>query len=235
MQIKKRYWKNLNNSQQRIFNMAINVLIMGRSGSGKSSSIENLPEKETVIVNTAMKDLPWRGWRKKFNQASKNIIEKDNIKEVKDAIIYVDKNMPDVKYIIIDDFQYLMAHHYMRNAMAMGWDVFKQMGQDIFELLWQTKLCRRDLIIYFMAHTEETDQGKVKCKTSGKMLDQHITMEGEFTIVLMSDTDGTDYWFETKTNGVTPAKTPRGMFDTARIPNDLLNVSKAIKTYYEGE
>jgi adenosyl cobinamide kinase/adenosyl cobinamide phosphate guanylyltransferase len=215
--------------------MASLALVIGRSGSGKSASLENLPEKETFVVNVASKDMPWKGWRKKFNAENKNYMETDSTVTITKFLAEVDKKLPHVNKIVIDDFQYLMGHYYMRKAMESGWDVFKQMGQDIFNLIWQAKLCKKDTIIYFLSHDEKSDDGRVKCKTSGKMLDQHITLEGEFTIVLVCDNDGTKYWFETKSNGLTPAKSPKGMFQDRIIDNDLNVVSNAIKTYYEGE
>ncbi len=90
-----------------------------------------------------------------------------------------------------------------------------------------------DVRVYILSHTETTDQGRTKMKTIGKMLDDKVTLEGMFTIVLRSIvTDGANF-FTTKNSGNDTVKAPMGLFDDELIENDLAVVDEAICSYYD--
>jgi hypothetical protein len=211
------------------------ILIIGKSGSGKSRSIINLDPKETFIVNVNNKDLPIRGWQKKYTQVNEkgegNMIANDDHEKIDNAMHWIDKKRTDIKVIVIDDFQYIMANEFMRRGKEKGYEKFTEIGMHAWNLLFNARLFRSDLFIVFLAHSEESDSGQTKCKTIGKMLDDKICIEGMFTIVLGTVYEDGKYFFETQTNGQNTLKSPEGLFPSNRIENDLNFVIQSIRKY----
>ena len=217
--------------------MAKNVLIIGGSGSGKSRSIKGLDSKETAIINVNGKDLPFKGWKSKYVVISKdggNLFNcknsPDDYDDVINVVRHIDKNRPDIKIIVIDDFQYLMVNEFMRRSKEKGYEKFSEIGEHPWKLIWDCQLCRQDLIIYFLAHSEVSESGNVKIKTIGKMLDEKVCIEGMFTICLGTKVEDGKYYFETQSTGQTPLKSPEGMLPL-RMENDLNQVTKLIRKY----
>jgi hypothetical protein len=225
--------------------MAQGVLIIAESGAGKSTSIETLDPKETFIINVANKPLPFKGWKKKYTIWSKdnpagNMYDKAGPENIEACIKYVSEKRPEIKNIIVDDFQYMSSFEFFDKANEKGYEKFTQIGAHLAKVVRMPKDMRDDLIIFFLTHAEEaTDmegKRKFKAKTIGKMVDEKLTLEGLFSIVLFGkakrNKDGEiRYVFETQTNGENTCKSPRGMFPTLEIPNDLQLVVKAIKDY----
>lgn len=234
--------------------MANLVGIVTPSGFGKSTSIgkneelgiAGLDPTETAIINVKSKPLPFRGWK---NQYKGKISEKGNYAEIADtrevmnAVTYISSNRPDIKVVVIDDFQYLMAEQFMADALKSGFEKFSKLGKYIYDLLTTCSKVREDLTIIVLAHSEETKHGSTesyKLKTIGKMLDEKVTLEGLFTILLYgkSSFDNTEKKtkkeFVTNYDGEFPAKSPHGMFSDLYINNDLGLVVKKIKEYNEG-
>lgn len=228
------------------------VSIVGFSGSGKSSSygenkelgIVGLDPKTTAIFNVSGKDLPFRGWQSKYKgklSEGGNYFESSDAKEISDAMAYVNANRPDIKSIILDDSQYIMAFEYMRRAKETGYNKFTDLGVNVSKIVEVARTSRRDLTVYFLWHPEVDSKGEYKIKTVGAMVDQYLTLEGLFTVVLYmkKPTKGTDnkmkYEFVTNNDGEYPAKSPAGMFSQLYIPNDLALVEKAIASYNKGE
>ena len=200
--------------------MGIPVLILGESGSGKSCSLRNFNENEVGIFNIAGKPLPFR----KHLQAVENAHYADIIKGLK---------LGKVKTYVIDDSQYLMAFEMFDRAKEMGYNKFTDIALNFRNLIdYIMRNTPKDYIVYFLHHTETTDTGKIKAKTSGKMLDNQITLEGLFSIVLLCKTDGKEHYFETQSDGFTTCKSPMEMFDV-KIDNDLKMVDTTIRNYYE--
>ena len=226
--------------------MAQEILIIGESGSGKSTSMENLDPKSTFIVNVGKKPMPFRGWKSKYSTLSKenpsgNYIETDSHSVIVSTLKHVSENMPDIKTVIIDDFQYLMANEYMRRANERGFDKFTDIGLHAWEVANAGKNMRDDITFIMVGHAEtSTDlQGnrKLKFKTIGKLVDNVITMEGMFTIVLFTevspDPEGKiQHYFVTQSDGTTTCKSPKGMFTEIKVPNDLKSVIETINKYY---
>lgn len=229
--------------------MAEKIAVVGGSGKGKSTSIlpndeigiKGLNPKETVLVNVTGKSLPTRGWKKYFKEGIKaggNYVVTDDYQLIIDMMVYVDEKRPDIKNIVIDDAQYLMAFAFMARTKQKGYDKFNEIADFGFLPIEAVRnLKRSDLTIFFLYHDEEDANGERKIKTSGKMLDKHITLEGLFTIVLYSQAfkstgDKMDYRFLTNNDGTCSAKSPYGMFDTY-IPNDLGYVMSKVNTYYQ--
>jgi hypothetical protein len=225
--------------------MGQGVLIIAESGSGKSTSIESLDPKETFIINVANKPLPFKGWKKKYTLWSKdnpagNMFDRASVKNIEACINYVNEKRPEIKNIVVDDFQYMSSFEFFDRADEKGYEKFTQIGAGIARISRMPKDMREDLTVFFLTHAEEaTDmegKRKFKAKTIGRMVDEKLTLEGLFSIVLFGKVkkskDGViRYVFETTNNGENTCKSPRGMFSDFEIPNDLAFVKKAIIDY----
>lgn len=199
--------------------MGIPVLILGESGSGKSTALRNFGEEEIGILNVASKPLPFRKNLKCVNNATYSTISK--------AL-----SNPKLKAYAIDDSQYLMAFEEFDRAKETGYGKFTDMALNFSGLVrYCINSLPPDVVVYFLHHTETTDTGKIKAKTSGKMLDSKLTLEGLFSIVLLCRTDGQRHWFETQSDGYTTAKSPLDMFPK-EIDNDLKAVDTTIREYW---
>ncbi len=137
------------------------------------------------------------------------------------------------KALVIDDSQYLMVFEEFNRAKESGYGKFTDMAQNFYQLV-QTAIrdTSDDTVVYFLHHTEVDETGRIKAKTVGKMIDSKLTLEGLFPVVLLTGTDGTNYWFETQSDGYTTTKSPLGMFPEKRIDNDLKAVDAAIRDYW---
>ena len=200
--------------------MGIPVLVLGESGSGKSCSLRNFNKEDVVIYNIAGKPLPFK---KQLNKA-------DNVNY---AQIKSNMQKGNFKTYVIDDSQYLMAFEMFDRAKELGYNKFTDVALNFRGLVdFVIRNTPADVIVYFLHHTETTDTGKIKAKTSGKMLDNQLTLEGLFSIVLLCKTDGQEHYFETQSDGYSTCKSPMGMFDL-KIDNDLKMVDDKIREYYE--
>ena len=200
--------------------MGIPVLILGESGSGKSTSLRNFDPAEVGVFNVASKPLPFRKKLPLVNAATYGSILKS-------------LSNPKLKTYVIDDSQYLMAFAAFDRAKETGYQKFTDFALD-FRALIDFIITRTppDVIVYFLHHVERTDDGRTKAKTIGKMLDNQLTVEGLFSIVLLCKTDGARHYFETQSDGATTAKSPLEMFDR-EIDNDLKFVDSKIREYWE--
>lgn len=213
------------------------ILIIGESGTGKSTSIRNLDPKETFIINVLDKPLPFKGFKQNYTKFSKddlsgNYYSSDDYNMIIRAINYVDKNKPEIKNLIIDDWQYIMANEFMRRFSERGYDKFTQIGHNGWSTINEVTKCREDLNCFIISHSETGDNGKSKIKTIGKMVDEKITLEGMFTTVLHSIVIDGKYKFLTQIDGSHTAKSPMGMFEDKYIDNDLLLINELTKKYY---
>lgn len=216
--------------------MANITLIIGESGTGKSSSIETLDPKETFVINVIDKPLPFRGANTRYKRRDKdnagNYTSTDDYDKILKVIAFINKEMPHVKNVIIDDFQYIMANEFMRRAKERGYEKFTEIAQHAWTIISNAQLCRDDLYFFFLSHSESTQDGIVKAKTIGKMLDDKITVEGMFTVVFHSLINDGKYKFLTQNDSVHIAKSPRGMFDDKAIDNDLGKIKVEMSKYY---
>jgi hypothetical protein len=135
--------------------------------------------------------------------------------------------------IVIDDFQYILANEYMRRSEELGFAKFSDIGRHAWDILQETSKLTENKRIYVLAHSEQTEHGKIKAKTIGKLLDEKITIEGLFSIVLKTVVQNGNYLFSTRNNGYDTVKTPMGLFVDELIDNDLAAVDAAIVRYYE--
>lgn len=199
--------------------MGVPVLVLGASGSGKSTSMRNFDEKEVGIFNVAGKPLPFRKKLPKVDNATYATITKGltNCK---------------LKKYVIDDSQYLMAFESFDHAKETGYGKFTNMALNFRNLIdFIVRKVPDDVIVYMLHHTELADDGRVKAKTLGKMLDNQLTVEGLFSIVLLCQVEGSEHYFITNSDGSNSAKSPMDMFEL-KIDNDLKYVDTTIREYY---
>ena len=202
--------------------MAIPVLVLGQSGTGKSYSMKNFNEEEICLISVQKSLLPFR---KKFTET----VVTDKYSEIIKAMKATKK-----KVIVIDDTQYLMCNEFMRRATEKGFDKFTEIAQNFWSLVVQeVNNLPADTIVYLLCHTATDDNGMEKMKTIGKLVDEKITPEGLFTIVLKTAVSDGNYAFVTQNNGKDTVKSPEGMFTTYAINNDLKYVDEKIRNYYE--
>jgi hypothetical protein len=222
------------------------IAVVGQTGSGKSTSIEPLDPKETVVIDIVGKPLPFRGWKKKYTtgiQQGGNFLVSDKSDQIVTVLKYISENRPEIKQIIIDDFQYLLSTEFMNRANETGWQKFTDIAKHAWDVISAAKSLREDLKVFVLSHDEiitENFAPKRKMKTIGKLLDEKVTLEGLFTVVLFTDISKNkekqilEYTFITQNDGTTTGKSPRGMFEEMKIPNDLSFVIEKINEYYEG-
>ena len=211
--------------------MGTPVLIMGKSGSGKSTSLRNFGENEILLINVSRKPLPFR---KRFNTA----INTDKYSEIARAMTKLNCENPKVKTVVIDDAGYLITNMFMRGHSAKGrGNAIFGFDNDIADRFWRMigyiYALPQDVIVYILMHEECNDMGEYKPKTIGKILDEKVCLEGMFTIVLRCITQDGKHYFKTKTDGTDVSKSPPDMFSSELIDNDLKAVDTAIREYYE--
>lgn len=197
------------------------TVIMGASGTGKSTSLRNFKPDEICLVNVIGKELPFRcTFEEILNCDDYNTIEKFITKTQK-------------KIVVIDDVQYLMSNQYMIRARERGFDKFTEIGQNFWNFINFCKSLPQDVTVYLLTHTETEPDGREKIKTIGKMIDEKICLEGMFTVVLktMIDKDHR-YVISTHSNGLDTVKSPMDMFNNDYISNDLRYVDDVIRDYY---
>lgn len=206
--------------------MAEKILIMGESGTGKSTSIRNCDPEITAIVNPVGKPLPFRG-SKKFATLN-GVTGADEICNFMKEQVRLGK-----KIIIIDDFQYILAVPYMDRIKENGWDKWNDFGENYFKIIDVCKELPEDVCVYYFSHCETLENGLTTVKLIGKLLREKITIEGLFTIVLKTGVSEGKYYFFTQNSGKDTVKSPMGMFDSFSIDNDLAYVDAKIRNYYE--
>lgn len=204
--------------------MATLVLIIGKSGSGKSASLRNFEPDDVDVINVEAKPLPFR--------SRIQTIDTDNYREISKTIKDSKK-----KVIVVDDASYLITNSFMRGHASQGggnamFSFYNQLADDFWKLVTWLRSLDKEKIIYIIMHEQKNDFGDIKPKTIGKLLDDKVTIEGMFTIVLRAVMHDGKYYFRTHTDGFDVAKSPIGLFDADEIDNDLRMVDQTIREYY---
>ena len=211
------------------------ILIVAKSGRGKSTSMINLNPETTFLINIMGKALPFPKGMK--YRTGKNMLISTSTPVICAKLQEISNKQPEIKTVVIDDAQYLMATEFMATAMVKGYEKFTKMARNFWDVLFLSTKLRGDLKVFMLAHEEETFTGERKMKTLGKMLDDKITPEGMSSMVLYGEIRVKDnrnkYMFVTQSDGSTNAKTPMGMFPI-EIDNDLELVCKRTDEYYNG-
>jgi hypothetical protein len=205
--------------------MAVLVMIYGQSGTGKSTSLRNFKHEEVAVINVSGKPLPFRGDLKPYNT--------DNYTKIINAICNTDR-----KSIVIDDAGYLITNQFMRGHSNTGagnavFAFYNTIADYFWSLIQFIMNMPEDKIVYVIMHEDTDDNGDTRPKTIGKLLDEKVCVEGMFTIVLRCIIDNGEHLFVTQAENRAVSKSPKGMFEEVRIPNDLRYVDEHIRDYYD--
>lgn len=212
--------------------MSIPVLVMGRSGSGKTYSIKNFAPNEVGVISVEKGRLPFKS-DIKVVKIPKDFGGKDTMKQLHQKRYEWLENIIEtakVKSIVIDDSQYLLVNEMFDRSNEPGYNKFTDMAVNFRDLIhYINETPQDDKIVYFLHHSELDADGREKVKTTGKMLDEKLVLEGCFDVVLYCK----DQKFYTQANGQSTAKSPEGMFPAVEMPNDLKAVDEAIRAYWK--
>lgn len=205
--------------------MGIPILIYGRSGTGKSRSLKNFGEDEITLINVESKPLPFR---KRFNYT----INTDQYGKIMEAL---SKTPSDTT--VIDDAGYLLTNMFMRGHASRGtgsstFDLYNDIGDSFWKLIKFIKTLPENKIVYIVMHEEQNDNGAVKLKMLGKLLEQKVCVEGMVTIVIRCMCDEDRHYFRVTNNGADITKAPEDMFEKPEMDNDLKQVDSIIREYY---
>jgi hypothetical protein len=211
------------------------IVVLGESGTGKSTSMRNLDPKETYVINVLSKPLPFRGYKKVYNEESLNFLESDDYRMINQYLIAINERRPDIKTVVIDDFSFLMNNEFMRRCREKTFDKFTEMASNMFTILETCKNFRTDLFCFIMCHTEKDHAGVIKPKTVGKMTADYVGISERVSIVLHSQIVDRQYKFLTQHDGTSVAKSPISMFEEMYIDNDLAVIRETISEYYNSD
>lgn len=204
--------------------MAQMVLVIGESGTGKSTSLRNCDPATTAVVNPVGKPLPFKG---KFEMLN-------SVTDARKIIKFMNQQVAAGKKLIaVDDFQYILAVPYMNRIKETGWDKYNDFGANYFEIIEVCKDLPDDVVVVYYSHLETLDNGLTTVKLIGKLLREKITIEGLFTVVLRTGVAEAKYYFYTQNSGKDTVKSPIGMFPAYAIDNDMNHVADKIRNYYE--
>lgn len=209
--------------------MSIATLILGESGTGKSTSLRNMQPAETLLIQVIPKPLPFRSkdWKPLTRDGGNIVVSADSAQ----IVAFMQKTTRPV--IVVDDFQYLLATEFMSRAHETGYTKFTEMASHYYNVLKAATELAAHKRVYLLSHTDTSDTGQVRAKTIGKLLNEKITVEGLVTIVLRTLVINGKYVFATKNNGSDTTKTPMDLFADEHIDNDLKAVDDSIVAYYE--
>ncbi|MBU4609183.1 ATP-binding protein [Achromobacter sp. GG226] len=210
--------------------MSIATLVLGSSGTGKSTSLRNLDPSKTVLIQCIKKPLPFRskGWKVRASMK-----DEGNVFQTDDAAL-IEKIMKGSPHevVVIDDFQAMLVNQLMARASEKGYDRFTDIGKSAWNLFNCAGALAPGRRVYILSHTQTDDVGNIRMKTVGKLVDQTLVPEGYFTVVLRTEVVNGQYVFRTQTNGMDCCKSPVDMFEDEHIPNDLAEVDAQIVDFY---
>jgi len=216
--------------------------IVGATGTGKSTAIKHLDPKSTYIINVAKKELPFKGAEKLYNRENKNYDEIDDANEITRRLRILSDKAPHIKTIVIEDSNYIMGFTIVSKATDPGYTKFSLMAKEMVELFREARKLRDDITVFYVTHPETIEDGGdivgYKIKTAGKLIDNQVLLEGLMTICLYTyideNKDGTaKYSLITNRFKKMPAKSPDGMFEDIKIPNNLQLVLDKVHNYYQ--
>ena len=206
------------------------IMILGASGSGKTTSLEKLDPKQTFYIDADGKGMSWKGWRKQYNSTNKNYYRCDDPTYIYGLMQTIDAKQPQVKYLIIDTLNGCMVADEMRRSKEKTYDKWMDLAQSVYNIVDYSNKMRDDLTVILIGHTQTSDDGFTCMLTNGRKLNK-ICLESKMTTVLLSRiNENGEYVFETRARNST-AKTPRGAFDNDEIPNDITLVIDALKDF----
>ena len=205
-------------------------MIIGTSGSGKTTSLEKLDPKQTFYIDADGKGLSWKGWRKQYNKENKNYFQCDAPEQIFSLMQTIDEKQKQIKFLVIDTLNGCMVADEMRRSKEKTYDKWMDLAQSVYNIVDYSNKMRDDLTVILIGHTQTSDDGFTCMLTNGRKLNK-ICLESKMTTVLLSRiNDNGEYVFETRARNST-AKTPRGAFDVDEIPNDITLVIDALKDF----
>ena len=205
-------------------------MIIGTSGSGKTTSLEKLDPKQTFYIDADGKGLSWKGWRKQYNKENKNYFQCDAPEQIFSLMQTIDEKQKQIKFLVIDTLNGCMVADEMRRSKEKVYDKWVDLAQSVYNIVDYSNKMRDDLTVILIGHTQTSDDGFTCMLTNGRKLNK-ICLESKMTTVLLSRiNDNGEYVFETRARNST-AKTPRGAFDADEIPNDITLVIDALKDF----
>ena len=205
-------------------------MIIGTSGSGKTTSLEKLDPKQTFYIDADGKGLSWKGWRKQYNKENKNYFQCDAPEQIFSLMQTIDEKQKQIKFLVIDTLNGCMVADEMRRAKEKAYDKWMDLAQSVYSIVDYSNKMRDDLTVILIGHTQTSDDGFTCMLTNGRKLNK-ICLESKMTTVLLSRiNENGEYVFETRARNST-AKTPRGAFDVDEIHNDITLVIDALKDF----
>ena len=206
------------------------IMILGASGSGKTTSLEKLDPKQTFYIDADGKGLSWKGWRTQYNKENKNYFRCDAPEQIFSLMQQIDERQKQIKFLVIDTLNGCMVADEMRRAKEKTYDKWMDLAQSVYGIVDYANKMREDLTVILVGHTQTSEDGFTCMLTNGRKLNK-ICLESKMTTVLLSRiNENGEYVFETRAKNST-AKTPRGAFDTDEIPNDITLVIDAMKDF----
>ena len=228
------------------------LCIYGESGTGKSTSLRNMNPETTFIISTTGKPLPFKAWKSKYKkfafnketkEASGNYYIQSNWEQIIKTLKIINKLMPHIKTVVLDDMQYILSYEFVDRATEVGFQKFSELAQHLMEILRYSEQMREDCTMCFLTHSENVGtelDPKYVIKTIGKLLAEKVTLEGLFTYIFCTKVEEGDdgkmqYKLITNNDGKCLAKTPMGMFEEMEIDNDLNQILNVIDKYNNGD
>lgn len=205
-------------------------MILGASGSGKTTSLEKLDPKQTFYIDADGKGLSWKGWRQQYNKENKNYFRCDSPEQIFSLMQQIDEKQKQIKFLVIDTLNGCMVADEMRRSKEKTYDKWMDLAQSVYGIVDYSNKMREDLTAILVGHTQTSEDGFTCMLTNGRKLNK-ICLESKMTTVLLSRiNENGEYVFETRAKNST-AKTPRGAFDVDEIPNDITLVIDALKDF----
>lgn len=214
--------------------MSKSILIMGESGSGKTTSMRNLDPAETFYIDCDKKGLSWKNWKEQYNEKNKNYMATSDVQTIMSLLSKISNEQPQIKIVVLDTLNAIMIDDEFSRMKEKGYDKWQELAYSIYGIIQMSNVLRQDLTVILLMHSqterdENTGEKFTRAKTSGRKLDK-IVVESKLTTVLLAKCVDGKYIFETKNNNST-VKAPLGAFDTDRIDNDIVKVLDALKDF----
>lgn len=210
--------------------MSIATLILGESGTGKTCSLRNLDPSKCLLIQPVRKPLPFKsqGWKEVVRKGDGgNVFVSSSPEKIMCAMARTSASI-----VIVDDWQYILSVMFMAKRNERGFDKFTDIGGAGYDIVRLASNLENNKRVYILAHSEETENGRIKIKTIGRMLDEKIVIEGLFTTVLRTKVDSGRYLLSTRNSGFDTVKSPMGLFDDDEIDNDIEFIDERICDYF---
>ena len=205
------------------------ILLMGEPASGKTVSLRNIPKEEMYYIDADKKGLNYKGWKNDFNEEKKNYFRSNDENQIKTVINGINKQRPDIHYLVIDTINSVMIADEMRRMKGKSYNEWQDLAKCIYEIIDDSCDFRDDLTIIFIGHTQTDDEGFTRLLTNGRKLNK-IGIEKYFDVVLIAKNIDSKYVLETSSPKST-ARMPMGFECEQYVENDLYEIIKELKEY----